>query len=96
MPTYELTEATIQDLESIFAYTIQYFGRRQAKEYLSNLEIVFNQLAENFELERIRPEIRQGLRSMPFKNHMVFYWVVRKRVRIVRIRHASRDLPDKF
>ncbi len=45
---------------------------------------------------RERGEIRIGLRSVIKENHVVFYRIVKSRVRIVRILHGSRDLPKYF
>lgn len=45
---------------------------------------------------RARPEIREGLRSHIQESHIVFYRLIKDRIRIVRILHGSRDLPQNF
>jgi toxin ParE1/3/4 len=89
---YELSEKAEQDLEEIFDYTALNFGIDQAIAYVSGFEDLFVNLSNNPELGRKRDEIRSGLRSYFKESHIVFYRVLRGRIRIVRILHGSRDL----
>lgn len=90
--SYELTEATEKDLNDIFDYTAQEFGFDQAVEYLLEIEDKFNLLSEQPQLGKARNEIRNELRSFIHERHVIFYRVMDKRVRIIRILHGSRDL----
>lgn len=38
-----------------------------------------------------RPEIMEGIRSLPFKDYIIFYTIQADTVRIERILHGSRD-----
>lgn len=89
---YDLTEQAAQDLEDIFDYTASEFGIDQAITYVGEFEGAFESLAANPELGRERAEIRKDLRSLVKNSHVIFYRIVKKRVRILRILHASRDL----
>lgn len=88
---YDLTEQAAQDLEDIFDYTANEFGGAQAVTYVSEFEGAFENLAANPELGRERTEIRNGLRSLVKNSHVIFYRIVKKRVQIIRILHASSD-----
>lgn len=93
---YELSELAVTDLEDIYRYTRENFGRRQAKAYLEELEVLFSQLRDHTKLGRSRKEIRKELRSIAMRNHVVFYRSISKGVRIIRVIHASRDLDQFF
>ncbi len=94
--SYDLTEQAEQDLEDIFDYTVSEFGVDQAIRYVSEFEGVFENLAANTELGRERNEVRKGLRSFAKNSHVIFYRILKKRVRILRILHSSRDLVKFF
>lgn len=93
---FELALPADEDLEDIFNYTDEEYGLDQAVKYLNELEHVFEQLVENPELGRERNEIKKDLRSFPKGAHVVFYRILTKHIRIVRILHGSRDLPKHF
>ena len=89
---FELSEEAEQDLEEIFDYTEKEFGLDKAFEYVSSFDEIFELLVENPFLGRGRPEIREDLRSILFKHHLVFYRIKSKTIRIIRILHGSRDI----
>ncbi len=93
---YELSAEADGDLEEIFDYTEHEFGMDQAVKYVSAFGDVFEQLLENPQIGRERKEIRNGLRSTIKDKHVVFYRILKDRVRIVRVLHGSRDLPKSF
>ncbi len=93
---FELALPADQDLEAIFIYTEEEFGSDQAVKYLIELEDVFERLVVNPELGKERNEIKKGLRSFPSGAHIVFYRILTKHIRIVRVLHGSRDLPKHF
>jgi len=90
---YELSVAADKDIEAIFDYTLEEFGKAQAVIYVSGFDDAFAQLLDNPELGSKRSEIRKGLRSVVKESHIVFHRVLKDRIRIARILHASCDLP---
>lgn len=93
---YEIALPADEDLEEIFVYSEEEFGRDQAIKYLTELDDVFEQLVRNPELGRERNEIKKGLRSLLKGSHIVFYRIRSDHIRIVRVLHGSRDLPRHF
>ena len=93
---YELSIEADKDLEDIFDYTYNQFGADQAFKYVQAFDTCFSDLCKTPLMGRARTEIRQGLRSYLRESHIVFYRVIDKRIRIVRILHGSRDLPRFF
>ena len=93
---YELSPEADQDISEIFDYTVDEFGIDQAVSYVSQFDVLFEQLVDNSELGRKRLEIRAELRSITQESHVVFYRILKDRIRIVRVLHGSRDLPKLF
>jgi toxin ParE1/3/4 len=93
---YELSLAADSDLDSIFDYTAFEFGNNQAVNYLESIESAFLKLTSNSELGKQRNEIKSGLRSLPDESHIVFYRVLIRKVRIVRVLHKSQDIEEHF
>jgi len=91
---YELSKQSEKDLEEIFDYTVQEIDFDLAIEYLEEFEELFNYLIVNPELGKKRDEIVPGIRSFPKTKHIVFYRILKDRIRIVRVFHGSRDLPN--
>jgi toxin ParE1/3/4 len=94
MDAYELSQEAEQDLSTIFDYTEKEFGTTQAIDYLLAIEEIFQALIHNPELGRTRNEIRKDLRSITSNSHSIFYRILDKRIRIVRVLHGSRDLDN--
>ena len=93
---YELSEEADADLEEIFDYTEQEYGIDQAVHYVSAFEDTFEQLVESPRIGRNRKEIRIGLRSMLKDQHVVFYRVLKDRIRIVRVASRLSRFPPVF
>ena len=80
-------------MEKISAYTKVQFGVAQAVKYLLAFDDILMEMANDPKLGRTRNEIRKGLWSMPQESHVIFYRIVQRRIRVVRILHGRRDLP---
>lgn len=93
---YILSEIADKDLEEIFDYTFDEFGFDQAEKYLLEIEEIFQNLIINPQIGKKRDEIKQGLYSFPKDNHIIFYRISDKHIRIVRVLHGSRDIPKYF
>ena len=91
---YELSSDADSDIEEIFNYTFEEFGIEQAVNYVRQFDKIFSRVSINPELGRERSDIRLGLRSIVQSSHVIFYRVLKDRIRIVRVLHGSRDLPN--
>src|ERR1700744_2072413 len=90
---YELSQEADNDLQQIYDFTLEKFGTEQAIQYLMGLEELFYTLCTHPHAGRPRNEIRKGLRSSSYVSHTVFYRVIGKKIRIIRVLHSSRDIP---
>ncbi|MBE9490246.1 MAG: type II toxin-antitoxin system RelE/ParE family toxin [Bacteroidetes bacterium] len=93
---YVLSEEADSDLDAIFDYTENEHSFNQAVSYLNDLEAVFKKLLINPEIGRKRDDIKKGLFSLPEQEHTIFYRFLSNTIKIVRVLHSSRDLPQFF
>lgn len=93
---YKLSSDADHDMNDIFDYSIEEFGRKQAFDYAAKLHALFLKLTEQPEIGRRRNEIKIGLRSIPVGEHIVFYRILKNKIRILRVLHGRKDVPRHF
>lgn len=87
-----LSQPADSDLEAIFEYTQRAHGHTQALEYLGSFQTAFDALKANHYLGRKRSEIRSELRSLIHREHVIFYHIQPRGVRVVRVLHGRMDM----
>ncbi len=90
--SYKLTPAADQDLVDIFQYTQNHWGKKQAIQYLNELEQSFLVLAQDSNLGQARPEIHKAYKAFYIHKHIVFYRFHQKQLEIIRILHQRMDM----
>ncbi len=91
MSEFVLRPKARDDLDGIWDYTLETWGRAQAKTYLRALSRTFKTLAGKPELGRIRDDVYRGLRVYPSGKHLIFYFATDKGIDIVRVLHERMD-----
>ncbi len=91
MAGYRLTEAAQADLEAIRRYTLESWGVRQARHYLIELALRFEQLAATPGLGCAREDLQAGIRSFSAWRHNIYYRESADGIDIVRVLHPSMD-----
>jgi toxin ParE1/3/4 len=91
----ELTTPAREDLLDIWAY-IAGHDETAADKYLEGLRKRALEFIKHPELGRKRDEIIPGIRSLLFRNHLIFYRVETSAIQVLRILHGNMDLkqPD--
>ena len=92
MSKYVLAQEAENDIEEIFDFGESKFGKAQAITYLIQMEEYFVLLAENPGIGKKRNEIKEGLFSLPYVSHIIFYRILENHIRIVRVLYGGRDL----
>ena len=87
----ELTTPASEDLLDIWAY-IAAHDDTAADNYLEGLSKRALELLKHPELGRKRDEILPGIRSLLFRNHLIFYRVEISSIQLLRIVHGNMDL----
>jgi len=83
------------DLFEIAAY-IARDNPAPAERLIDALESKFKLLATSPKLGRLRTELAPGLRSLPFRNYVIFYQPLEDGIEVVRVLHGKRDLKPLF
>jgi len=98
MAKFFFTNKAIDDLTSIWQYTVSIWSEKQADFYYSQIINTCNLIAsETNHLDREYSEICQGLYARPCKKHLIFYREMSDTsIMIVRILHERMDIDSKF
>ena len=64
--------------------------------FIDTLDNKLELLSRSPSIGRSRGELAAGLRSFPFKKYVIFYRPIRGGIEVVRVLHASRDIPSLF
>lgn len=81
--------------EKDFLEITRYIGRdglEVAEKFGDRIDSIFDALAENPKLGRLRHDLGGRLRSIPEGNYLIFYRESADRITILRILHGARDL----
>ena len=98
MAKWHLTRRAVDDLDSIWQYTVRKWSEQQADLYYNGLVAEFQMVvtAQN-NFDREYAEIRKGIFGHHYRKHLIFY---RKTdngdVLIIRILHEQMDIKSKF
>ena len=98
MPQYQiiLSPRSKADLADIYAYTLQSWGKAQADAYLDKIQQSFNQLLDNPQMGRERPDIKDGYRCLNIEKHVLFYRIVETEIHILGVLHSRMDVVNRL
>jgi len=91
----KLTGAARRNLVQIRQFTVDRWGREQWLRYFAGLSEAFEQIAADPDCGRPRDMLRNGLRSLTYETHLIFFRPVRHAggaVIILRILHQRQNL----
>lgn len=88
---FRVTQAARGDLEQIWRYTAERWGREQADLYIDRLVLRFAWLAANPGLWRARPEVGVGICSWVETSHVIFFSSKSTVINILRVLHGHMD-----
>ncbi|GAB10570.1 hypothetical protein GOARA_061_00090 [Gordonia araii NBRC 100433] len=91
MSHYRLTPAAQTDLSSIWDFTQERWGVRQAETYVNEIRAAIERVADNPERGRACGEIREGYRRYGIGSHLLFYVESSGGVDVIRILHQRMD-----
>ena len=91
-PCYQLRQHAKEDLEQIWLYSMEQWGKAQANRYLTQLFGCLNQLADNPALGTKRDDIRPGYFSFSVLQHRVFYLPKDVGIDVIAIIHQRMDV----
>lgn len=94
--TYRLYPKAIEDIESIYLYSVKEFGVNRTEDYILAVEASFRQLADDPLISRKCDYLRQNLRAFNVGSHVIFLKVTSYGIAIIRVLHQSMDYSRHF
>ncbi len=93
MPDYRLTPKAEQDLEAIWIYSLEQWGKHKADSYIDSIVSAFGDLATSSIMAISCDHIRVGYRFCREGKHISYFKAADYGIAIVRILH-ERMLPS--
>ena len=90
---YSLSKEARRDVQRIWAHIVDE-NEAAAGRLVAAFVEKFEFLASRPNAGRLRDDARPGYRSFPVGNYVIFHRVVKRGVRIMRVIHGRRDLPN--
>jgi toxin ParE1/3/4 len=92
MPDVILRPEAVRDLEDIADYTIDQWGKEQARLYVGELRQSIERLGSTGERYPLVDTLFPGLRRMRSRHHLIYYVVDDRVVEIIRVLHERMDV----
>lgn len=96
MAEYRLTNKAVEDLESIWNYTVNKWSEDQADVYYKMLTEHFQQIADSPGLGKRYDNVKSGLLGFRSGRHVIFYSKIEDVVEIKRILHGRMDFKRRL
>ena len=94
--TYRLYPKAIEDIESIYLYSMSEFGIKRTEDYILAIEASFRQLADDPLSARKCDYLRQNLRAFNVGSHVIFLKITNYGITVIRVLHQSMDYNRHF
>ena len=97
MPRITFRQQAIDDIASIWSYTVATWSEKQADKYHNSISSACKVIAQNPEAGRDYREIHEGLRGFRINKHIIFYHMISiNEVEILRVLHAQMDFENRI
>jgi toxin ParE1/3/4 len=91
MITLRLRAAAAGDLRAILEYSILQYGPERADVYVADIGRALDRLREFPEIGEPRFDLKPGLRSLPCREHRIFYRFDAGHISVLRVLHKAMD-----
>ena len=95
MTTVRLSRRALKDIEEIKSYTVERWGRSAWLRYFAGMTAAIERVAEDPSVGRPRDTLLEGMRSVVYERHLIFFMPAQesgRRTAILRIAHQARNL----
>lgn len=91
---YELSELALEDIDSIWEYTVQNWSPKQAEKYYTNIISTINLICQNPEIGRLISEVNNTHKRKNIGSHMIIYKFQNNTIFVDRILHQTMDIEN--
>lgn len=85
-----------RDLDEILDYSVAAHGEATGETYMLAIGAALDRLRDHPELGMARPDLGDLLRSLPVREHRLFYRFDGKNISVVRVLHKAMDPARHF
>lgn len=91
-----LTQHALQDIQAIYEFSVEHWGKRAAEKYLDEIEAGLERVKSQPSLLRTEPELHAALTFYRVKKHLLVCDVSSESIVVLTIVHASMDIPKRL
>ena len=91
-----ITPRASQDIEEIADYLATQSSLASAETFLSGIDSALQRIAQFPQIGRKRDELYPDLRSLPYKQYLIFYRLLEDEIEIFRVVSGYQDLAALF
>jgi toxin ParE1/3/4 len=85
-----------RDIANIANYTIEQWGKMQARQYVATLRSAIQGLGDSALRHPTAEALHPGLRRMPCQRHIIYFLASDRTVEIIRILHERMDVTGRL
>lgn len=92
-----LKQKAIEDLNSIWIYTVEHWSVKQAEIYYNSFKTACEKIKKKPSIGKNYELISKNLKGLKHKQHILFYrQITTHKIEIIRILHQKMDFSDKL
>jgi toxin ParE1/3/4 len=91
-----LTQRALQDVQGIFDYSVEHWGKRAADKYLDDIEAGLERVKANPSLLRPQPDLHAALTFYRINKHLLACDAQANSIVVLTVVHASMDIPARL
>lgn len=91
-----LTGRALRDIQTIFDYSVERWGKQIAEKYLDDLEAGLQRLKEHPDLLKPEPDFHSALMFYRVNKHLLVCDVRAQAIVVLTVVHASMDIPSRL
>ena len=91
-----LTERALTDIEAIFGYSVEQWGKRTADKYLDDIEAGLQRIQEQPSLLKAEVGLHPSLQFYRVNRHVLACDVRPKTIIVLTVIHSSMDIPARL
>lgn len=95
-PKLLLTQRALQDIQGIFDYSVEHWGKRAAEKYLDEIEAGLERVKSQPALLRPEPDLHAALTFYRVNKHLLVCDVRTELIVVLTVVHASMDIPTRL
>lgn len=97
MASYYITNKAVEDLATIWEYTLEFWSENQADKYYFQLLDDCQEIADNLYLGKNYEEVSKEIFGYKSGQHLIFYRILNEnKIEITRFLHSRMDLKNRI